>query len=89
MPDESKKKPFVLIDTEKKRRLAYAVQLRDLIKDCPELIPKLLIVSTDGHVLLHPDEMTVMEIVGVLECAKYDVLHTSTVEEEEEDEDDS
>ena len=89
MPDEPKKPPFALVDAKKQRDLAHLQRIRDLFKEHPDIVGDLLIVSADGHVILHPEELTVMGLVGVLECAKHEVLSSADDAGEEEDEDDS
>lgn len=89
MTEVSKKAPISLHDFKQKRDAEYIDQMKELFRENPGIATDLLIVSKNGHIVLAPDTMTIMEIVGILECAKHDLMFNTSMEsldEEEEDE---
>lgn len=87
---EEKKPAISLHDFKQKRDAEYMEQMKELFRDNPGFAKDTLIVSTDGHLVLAPERMTVMEIVGILECAQHDLMFNTSMESlDEEEEDDS
>ena len=86
---DDEKAPISLHDFKQKRDAEYIDQMKELFQENPGIAKDILIVSTAGHIVLAPERMTVMEIVGILECAQHDLMFNTSMEALDEEEDDA